>query len=49
MTAILVWAEITVNEIFGEMDVTECVSSAESELPIVPRKPAQPFGPFALS
>src|SRR5215467_7928132 len=49
VAAVLVRVEISVIEVFGEMNMAEGIAAAERKLVVVPRKPAQPLHPFALA
>src|SRR5438270_483613 len=49
MAAILVGAEITVVQVFGEMNVAEGIAATDGELIVIPWEPAQGLSPFALA
>src|SRR5580765_7222469 len=49
MAAVLVGTEVSVVQVFGEVDVAEGVAAAKSELVVVPGEPAQRFSPLAFA
>src|SRR5882762_5767866 len=49
MAAVLVGAEVSMVQVFGEVDVAESIATAQSKLVIVPGEPAQRFSPLALA